>query len=78
MSNDEYLRGIIYKYTVDSSGAENAAKSLYRLIDIWANGCLTATKLSGSLAKGTAISLGTDADNFISLSSSTTGTLSQK
>jgi hypothetical protein len=77
MSNDEYLQGVIHKYTVDSSGAENAAKSLYELIDIWANGYLVATKLSGSLAKGTAISLGTDADIFISLSSATPGTLSQ-
>ncbi|MEM1393345.1 MAG: hypothetical protein AAGG00_08645 [Cyanobacteria bacterium P01_H01_bin.150] len=76
MSNDKYLQGIIYKYTLDSSGAENAAKSLYRLIDIWANGYLIETKLSGSLAKGTAISLGTDADIFISLSSAIGYTLS--
>ncbi len=77
MSNDEYLQGIIYKYTVDSYGAKNAAESLYGLINTWANGYLISTKLSGSLAKGTAISLGTDADIFISLSSTTTFTLSE-
>lgn len=77
MSNDEYLQGIIHKYTVDSYGAENAAKYLYGLIDTWANGYLKAMKLSGSLAKGTAVSLGTDADIFLSLSSITPGTLSQ-
>ena len=77
MSNDEYLQGIIHKYTVDSYGAENAATSLDGLINTWANGYLVATKLSGSLAKGTAISLGTDADIFISLSSAIRYTLSE-
>jgi Second Messenger Oligonucleotide or Dinucleotide Synthetase domain len=77
MSGDEYLQGVIHKYTVDASGAENAANSIYRVIHTWANGYLTEAKFSGSLAKGTAISLGTDADLFLSLSSVTPGTLSE-
>ena len=76
MSEDEYLQGIINKYTVDAEGAKTAAKSIYEVIDIWANGNLKEAKFSGSLAKGTAVSLGTDADVFLSLSSKTPGTLS--
>ena len=32
MFNNEYLKRIIHKYTVDSSGAENAIESIRQLI----------------------------------------------
>ncbi|GAX45304.1 hypothetical protein NIES4075_63250 [Tolypothrix sp. NIES-4075] len=77
MSEDEYLQGVINKYTVDARSSEAAANSIYGVIYSWGNGCLNDAKFSGSLAKGTAVSLGTDADVFLSLSSTTLGTLSQ-
>lgn len=75
MLQDNYLQGIINKYSVDQSGAIAAANSIYGVISRWSNGFLKEVKFSGSMAKGTAISLGTDADLFISLSSTTPGTL---
>jgi hypothetical protein len=70
-----YLSGILNKYAIDISGASNAAQSLYPIIKRWSNGYLVEAMFSGSIAKGTGISLGTDADIFISISSSTPGTL---
>ncbi|MEH2369731.1 hypothetical protein [Nostoc sp.] len=76
MSGDSYLRSILQKYTVNVSGAEAAGNSIYPVIRQWGNSYLVKAEFSGSLAKGTGISIGTDADIFISVSSSTPGTLS--
>ncbi len=75
MTCDSYLRGLIQKYTVNSDGARAAGNQIYPLLEKWGNGYLLRAEFSGSLAKGTGISLSTDADIFLSLSSSTPGTL---
>lgn len=75
----QYLNAILAKYAVPSgldSPANRARVKLLPLIRDWADGYLLSANLSGSYAKGTATSLGTDADIFISLKSSTPGSLS--
>lgn len=75
MSGDTYLRSILNKYEVNVSGAEAAGNAIYPVIKTWGNSYLVKAEFSGSLAKGTGVSLGTDADIFISVSSTTPGTL---
>ena len=75
MSGNQYLNGVIQKYAINVAGAEAAGQSIYPVIVRWGNGYLVKAEFSGSLAKGTAISIGTDADIFISMSSTTPGTL---
>lgn len=75
MSGDIYLRTILQKYAVNISGAEAAGNSIYPVIQKWGNSYLLKAEFSGSLAKGTGNNIGTDADIFISVSSSTPGTL---
>lgn len=75
MSGDTYLRSILQKYDVNISGAEAAGNYIYPVIQRWGNIYLVKAEFSGSLAKGTGINIGTDADIFISVSSNTPGTL---
>jgi len=75
MSADTYLRSILQKYAVNISGAKEAGNAIYPVIQRWGNDYLLKAEFSGSLIKGTAISIGTDADIFISVSSTTPGTL---
>ena len=75
MTGDQYLQGIISKYSVNVQGAKVAANLLIPVIKRWAGSYLIETVFSGSFAKGTFISLSTDADIFISLSSQTPNTL---
>lgn len=77
MSGDAYLRTILQKYAVNISGAQAAGNAIYPVIERWGNSYLVKAEFSGSLAKGTGISIGTDADIFISVSSTTPGTLSE-
>lgn len=77
MTGDEYLFGILQKYTVNTTGARTAGQSIYPILENWGNGYLNKAEFSGSLVKGTGISIGTDADIFLSLSSSTPGTLAE-
>jgi hypothetical protein len=63
----EYVASVIEKYTVGSA-AVRAANELIPVLREWAGRYLLDIGLSGSCAKGTAISLGTDVDVFISLS----------
>lgn len=75
MTVDEYVAEVVRKYAVRSgpnSAAERAALALSGLISLWAGRSLKGFWLSGSYAKGTAISLGTDVDVFISLADSRT------
>jgi len=70
VTTDEYLASVIAKYAVGAgrgSPALRAAADLEPMVTNWANRSLLQTSLSGSYAKGTAISLGTDVDIFISL-----------
>jgi len=81
MSN--YVKGVVDKYVLpellDYTEKNTVFDPLCNHMDNWAtrNGfSLTSKKLSGSRAKGTAITLSSDLDIFISLSSSTTAPLS--
>jgi hypothetical protein len=60
---------------VNAAGAQAAANLLYPILQRWGNGYLLNAEFSGSLAKGTAVSVSTDADVFLSVSSATPGTL---
>lgn len=75
MSGDDYLTGILAKYAVNTAGAQAAGQAIYPVLERWGNGLLNSAEFSGSLAKGTGVSIGTDADIFLSLSSTTPGTL---
>jgi hypothetical protein len=77
VSADAYLRSILTQYAVNNAGAEAAAQSVYPTIARWGGQYLLGAEFSGSRAKGTAISLGTDADIFLSLTSTTPGTLGE-
>lgn len=77
MPPDEYLNQIIAKYLINETGVKAHAEAIYPTIERWANGFLTEVIYSGSIAKGTAVSLSTDCDVFISLSSTTPDTLTQ-
>ena len=76
MSGDEYLNEILKKYAVNEAGARAAGNAIYPVIEKWGREHLLRSDFSGSLAKGTGISIGTDADIFLSLTSGTPGTLS--
>lgn len=75
--SDQYLYSILSRYAVNVASAEAAGNRLYPMIERWSNGNLVRAEFSGSLRKGTAVSLTADADIFISLSSTTTSTLQQ-
>jgi len=71
---------VLQKYAVPTgaqSPAYRARTQLLPLLQQWANGYLVSAELSGSYAKGTAVSLGTDADIFISVRHDTPETLSE-
>jgi hypothetical protein len=71
VTGDQYVASVIAKYAVGSgsgSPAQKAAADLAPLVGHWGDRWLLEMTLSGSYAKGTAISLGTDVDLFISIS----------
>lgn len=72
---DSYVLSVVSKYklsdTIDYYTQSNIIDPLSRLIHAWAGQYLVDIKLSGSRAKGDAISLSSDLDLFISLSSTT-------
>lgn len=72
---DKFLLSVISKYVIDIERTKVACQSLYPLIKKWGGEYLVKAEYSGSLSKGTAISIGTDADIFISVSSKTPGNL---
>lgn len=71
MPANTYLRGILARYSVNAAGAEAAGGTIYPVIQRWAGVYLVSAEFSGSLRKGTAVTLSADADIFISLSSTT-------
>ncbi|CAH1385483.1 hypothetical protein [Candidatus Nitrotoga sp. M5] len=75
MPADNYIRAVLAKYAVNVAGAKAAGNFLYPIIQRWAGNFLVCAEFSGSLSKGTAVTISTDADIFISLSSSTPDTL---
>ena len=72
-----YLRNVLRKYKVNVLAAKANAVKLHPIIDSWGNRFILSKNFSGSLEKGTAVNIGTDADIFISLSSTTPETLEQ-
>jgi hypothetical protein len=67
----DYVASVVEKYAVHvepGSAAVRAANELVPALREWAGRYLLDIGLSGSYAKGTAISLGTDVDVFVSLS----------
>lgn len=77
MTADEYLQQIIQKYQTNANAATAVAHQIYPTIKAWGGQNLIETIWSGSIAKGTTVSLSTDADVFISLSSTYTDSLSE-
>lgn len=74
MTADEYLFSILARETVDTSPTSPvwaARDTLLPLLREWGNQFLQSVEPSGSFAKGTANTSGTDVDLFISLSPAT-------
>jgi hypothetical protein len=75
---DQYLRDILARERVDTSASSpvlGVQRTINPVIQDWAGTYLVGISPSGSFAKGTANSSGTDIDLFVSLSSSLTWTL---
>lgn len=82
MTPDEYIMNIVRKYKlpdeIDAYTTSNIKAPLISIISRWASLYgyqVNAIKLSGSRSKGTAITLATDLDLFISISSASDATL---
>lgn len=79
LDDNTYLRQVLNKYKVNETQIQIEVSKLLPMINSWANGWLVEASYSGSIAKGTAISVGTgkgsDADIFISLKPNTPDTL---
>jgi len=72
MSNEivMYLQQILQKYQArDLTSHSSAISQLKTTLQTWASGCFIEIKGSGSRAKGTAISLASDVDYLVSLTS---------
>ena len=69
--NDNYLKSIIDKYAapIPSLNYSNQLQELKNQLKTWARSCYVAIYDSGSFAKGTAISLASDLDLLVSLTS---------
>jgi hypothetical protein len=79
MNADQYVQSVVNKYSVDTSPNSAAAIALQQVVPItraWADKYLSSQSVSGSYAKDTAVTTGTDIDLFISLVSDTPGKLS--
>lgn len=77
MTADRYLRQILDSYAVNAQSVEAEVNKLYPIVKRWGGIQLLECEYSGSIAKGTANSISTDADVLLSLSSTTGGTLKQ-
>ena len=77
LSAEGYLKQLLARYAVNATAAKAAGNQIYPILEKWSNGYLNKAEFSGSIAKGTGISLSTDADIFLSLSSTTPGTLKE-
>jgi hypothetical protein len=80
MTGDEYLYNILRREAVDTSASSpvrTVQATLMPVIGQWAGSYLVSVAPSGSFAKGTANSSGTDIDLFISLAHTTPTTLKQ-
>jgi len=80
VTGNEYVAAVLRKHAVDTSPgspAQVAAEGIAPAVREWGGRYLAGVLLSGSYSKGTATRLGTDIDLFISLSSTTPGSLKE-
>ena len=73
-TEDDYYSLVIRNKTLSSNlnwAERGVYNELSKILSEWAGDCLVSIKLSGSRAKGTATTLTSDMDIFVSLSSST-------
>ena len=77
MTADQYVRSVLAKYAVNRTAATDAGNAIAPTIRAWAGAYLADLVFSGSYAKGTANSIGTDIDLFISIRSSVPESLQQ-
>ena len=77
MTGLECVNSVLNKYTVDPQTSAQFHCFCVPYTKEWANSYLVDVKISGSSAKGTAVSNGTDVDLFISLTSTTYNTLNE-
>lgn len=78
MTAEQYLRGILKRYEVDTS-VKSRVREVYKIAAAWAKEYqkeyVLESKISGSFAKGTANNNGIDIDVFISYANNTPGDL---
>lgn len=80
MTPDQYLRQILWRETIDTnnrSPVRQVRLVIEPIMKEWASDLLVSVNPSGSFAKGTANSSGTDIDLFVSLSSRTSNSLKE-
>ena len=77
MSGEAYLNKIITKYQTNEFGAKAKVNAIVPILKRWAGSYFKEAIYSGSIAKGTTISLSADADVFISLSPATPSNIRQ-
>jgi len=75
MTADSYLESVITKYAINEIGVKSQVESIYPIVQRRGSTYINESIYSGSIAKGTAISIEIDADVFISLTSTTLETL---
>ena len=80
MTETQYISGVLARYKPTPQFLVRAAiakTQLFRILKGWAGANLNGVYVSGSIAKGTAISGNTDLDYLVSLKPSTNETLSE-
>ena len=77
VSGEAYLNKIITKYETNELGARAQVNAIVPILKRWAGSYFKEAIYSGSIAKGTTISLSADADVFISLSPATPSNIRQ-
>lgn len=78
MTADDYLSNVVAKYAAsDVSNCQYYINELHSILRSWASGCYVDLKTSGSIAKGSAISLSSDVDYLVSLTHDCSNTLEE-
>lgn len=73
----DYLQNVLDAHKVNTTNLQKSIGILMPIIKSWGGSYIASTDFSGSLAKGTGVSPGTDADIFISLKSTTPNALKE-
>ena len=80
VQGNRYLAGVVRKYSPSPSArtkARAAAQQIKPMLKDWAKPYFSGFEISGSYAKGTAITLSTDIDLFVSLIHTRPGSLEE-